>query len=93
MDYDDKPHSELDDIETYANHAIHDVRDLQDRLRANAMHLPSESRQFMFDAADALDGVVHDHFAGQLIAVNDAREFMAPSHVAADRAHYHSQVL
>lgn len=87
---------ELDDIEAYAQHAINDVRDLQDKMRANARRLGLHGA-FLFAAADMLDAVVHDELSPSLVTVTAEREENGISaefrRVQSDRRDYHSRVL
>lgn len=88
---DDADPDVLDDVETYANHTINDIRDLQDRMRANAQRLGFHGA-FLIEAAEMLDDVVHDALTPVLAIVNGAREFLPPSTLAADRADHHARL-
>lgn len=85
-----------DDVVTYANHAINDIRDLQDRMRANAKRLGFHGAQ-LHEAADMLDDVIHDALDQMLKHVENFREDEAASiacrQMRSDRAAYHSRVL
>jgi len=67
----------LDDMATYANHAINDIRDLQDRLRNNARRLGFHGA-FLAAAADMLDDVIHDELADVLTLIGRAMESGIP---------------
>lgn len=67
----------LDDMATYANHAINDIRDLQDRLRDNGRRLGFHGG-FLLEAAEMLEDVVHDTLAGTLLLVNEVMESGIP---------------
>lgn len=82
----------LDDIEAYAAQALNDLHDLQDRLRANAVHLPVEARGFLVSTADALDDIAHDYLDDELIMVAQQREDAAPNFAMADLDDYHARV-
>lgn len=81
-DFESKSPATLADIETYASHAINDIRDLQGRLRHNATVLGMEGG-FLLATADALDDIVHDELAPALKLAREVLDTGNPQTLAA----------